>query len=250
MTRQFARLTRLVLLGVNLALLVTGGGCKAQPAKDAGFVDGASMSKDPALPFNRVWFKSGFDFASYTKLHVAPVNTSYMLKMTDWQKGERKEDIEKDLARLATYSQEAIKKAFRDDPRHRFEVVDAPAGDPKTLVLEMALTEVVPSKVALNALGYAPFFIGLGITAMRTVAKDVSSVAMEARVHAADSGEIVAMFADREQQQLAPVSVRGWTWYSHAETIIRQWATQFVQVATRKPGEKVKDTDPFTLQPW
>jgi hypothetical protein len=208
------------------------------------------MTKDPTLPFNKVWFKKDFRFSGYSKLYVAPVNTSYMLSMTDWQKGERKQDIEKDVAKLATFSQEALKKAFRDDPKHRFEVVESPTEDPKTLVLEFALTEVVPSKVVLNALGYAPFFIGLGITAVRTVAQDNSSVSMEARIREAGTGEVVATFADREQEQMAVVSVRGLTWYSHAETIVRQWSEQFVQLTNRKPGETIKDTDPFTLQPW
>jgi hypothetical protein len=240
----------MVAVGLVLWIAGAGAGCKAQPGKEAGFVDSKAMANDPALPFNRVWFKKGFDFASYSKIYIAPVNTSYMLKMTDWQKGERKEDIEKDVAKLATFTQESIKKAFRDDPNHRFEVVESPTEDPRTLVLEFALTEVVPSKVVLNALGYAPFFIGLGITAVRAVAQDVSSVSMEARVREAGSGEVVATFADREQEQMAVISVRGLTWYSHAETIVRQWAEQFARLAHRKPGEKIKDTDPFTLQPW
>jgi Protein of unknown function (DUF3313) len=250
MLQRFSLLMSFGLIGTILATLVCAPGCKAQPGKDAGFVDTKGMTNDPNLPFNKVWIKQDFEFSSYSKLYVAPVNTSYMLKMTDWQRGERKDDIEKDVAKLGTFTQEAIKKAFRDDPRHRFEIVESPTEDPRTLVFEMALTEVVPSKVVLNALGYAPFFIGLGITAMRAVAQDVSSVSMEARIRDAGSGEVVAMVADREQQQLAVLSVRGLTWYSHAETIIRQWSDQFVQYVHRKPGEKIKDTDPFTLQPW
>ena len=46
------------------------------------------------------------------------------------------------------------------------------------------------------------------------------------------------------------MSVRGLTWYSHAEATISQWANQLVAIANRKPGETVKDTDVFTLKPW
>src|SRR5262249_36526541 len=105
-------------------------------------------------------------------------------------------------------------------------------------------------KVTLNALGYAPFFIGLGVTAVRAVAQDVSSAAFEARGREAGTGEIVATFAGREQGQMAVGSVPGPTWDSHAETIIRQWSDQFVKIANRKPGEVIKQTDTFTLQPW
>jgi hypothetical protein len=114
----------------------------------------------------------------------------------------------------------------------------------------MALTEVVPSKVVLNALGYAPFGIGLAIKAVRGIAQDVSTVAFEARLHQASTREVVAMMADREAEQKALVSVQGLTWYSHTHSIIDAWADQFVKVANRKPGETVEDTKQFTLKPW
>ena len=60
----------------------------------------------------------------------------------------------------------------------------------------------------------------------------------------------MAQLADREAAQLAPVDLRGLTWYGDAERIITQWSQQFVQVGDRKPGETVKDTDTFTLSPW
>jgi hypothetical protein len=233
-----------------LALALTLIGCKAGEAKSTGFVDKSRMVDDPSLPFQRSWIKPGFDKQKYNKLYVAPVNTEYMLKMTEWQQGVRKEDFEKDLAKLAVFTQDAIKKAFREDPRHRMQVLDAPTADPDALIVEIAIIEVVPSKVALNALGYAPFGIGLTINAVRMVAKDTSTCAFEGRVRDAATKDIVATMADREAQQLALVSVRGLTWYSNAETIITQWSKQFVEVANRKPGETVKGTDAFTLKPW
>jgi hypothetical protein len=225
-------------------------GCKAGEAPSAGYVDKSVMYNDPSLPFQRVWVKPGFDKSQYTKVYVAPVNTAYMLQMTDWQEGMRKEDFKTDVAKLAVFTQETIKKAFRDDPNHRFEVLDDPSADPGTLVVELAIVEVVPSKVALNALGYAPFGIGLGVTAVRAIANDTSTCAFEARIRDASTQELVATMADREAQQLAVVTVRGFTWYSNAETIITQWSQQFVQIANRKPGETVKDVSSFTLKPW
>ena len=65
--------------------------------------------------------------------------------------GMRKEDFEKDVAHLAVYTQDAIKKAFREDPNQRMQVLDAPTSDPDALILEAAIVEVVPSKVALNS---------------------------------------------------------------------------------------------------
>jgi hypothetical protein len=235
---------------VVLAVWACLAGCKAGEAKSAGFVDKQQMQRDPAMPFHRVWIMPGFDDAHYTRLYVAPVNTAYMLKVSDWQKGERKDQLVQDVAKLGKYTEAAMIKAFREDPEHRMEVVDSPTTQPATLSLEVALIEVVPSKVLLNALGYAPFFVGLGITAVRTVINDQSTVAFEARFRDAASGTIVMTMADREGQQMAPVTVRGLTWYGFAEGIINDWAAQFVLIMNRKPGEKIKDTDPITLQPW
>lgn len=241
--------TTLAFLGCCIAAVAITG-CKADEAQRAGFVDPSMMVKDASLPFQRSWIKPGFDKSRYTKLYVAPVNTAYMLKMTDWQKGMRQEQIEQDTAKLALYTQDALKKAFREDPKHRMEVLESPTADPAALTLEVAIVEVVPSKVALNALGYVPFGIGMTVTAVRSVAKDTSTVAMETRLRDSATKEIVAMVADREAEQFAPVSVRGLTWYSHSEAIITQWSKQLVTIANRKPGETVKDTDVFTLKPW
>lgn len=225
-------------------------GCKATPAPSVGFADPAHMTHDPTIPFDRFWRKPAVDWKQYTRVYVADVNTAYMLQMTDWQQGERKGQIEKDVQVLRVYTHDAIVKAFREDPNHRFQVVDSPSHDPNVLVFEMAIIEVVPSKVVLNVLGYAPFFIGTGITVVRTVANDKSTVAFEARVRDAASGQVVILAADREAQQLAPIDLRGLTWYSDAEGLIDLWAKQFVEVAEQKPGEVIKGTETFRLLPW
>jgi hypothetical protein len=243
-----------LLAGLVLALacvsLAPLPGCRAKEAPNTGFTTAQLMDHDPNLPFHKGWHKPGFDYRDYKKLYVADVNTDYMLKQTDWQKGERKDQIERDVKELGLYAKRSIEKAFREDPKHLYQVLDAPTTDADALVFEMAITEIVPSKVVLNVLGYAPFFIGTGITAVREAAGDKSSAAFEARLRVASTREIVAMSADREAQQFAPVSVRGLTWYSHAEAIFDLWSAKFVEVANRKPGERVKAIDTFTLKPW
>ena len=225
-------------------------GCKAAPAPSVGFADPSLMKHDPSVPFNRYWRKPDFDLKNYDRIYVAEVNTAYMLKMTDWQKGERQADIEKDVHTLATYTRNSIMKALRDDPKHRFKVLDTAPTDSGALICEVALIEVVPSKVVLNVLGYAPFFIGTGITVVRTVANDKSSVAFEGRTRDAATGQVVMLAADRETEQFAPVNVRGLTWYSDAEGIIDVWSKQFVQILNAKPGEKVEGSPTFRLLPW
>jgi hypothetical protein len=225
-------------------------GCKAAPAPSVGFADPAAMKPDPKIPFNRFWSEPNAEWKHYDTIYVAEVNTAYMLKLTDFQKGERKAEIEKDVHTLAAYARNSLMKAFREDPKHRFRVVDSPTHDSHTLELEMALIEVVPSKVVLNVLGYAPFFVGTGITVVRTIGQDKSSAAFEARMRNSSTREIVLLAADREAEQFAIIDVRGLTWYSDAEGIIDEWSQQFVLIANKKPGETIPVTSTFRLLPW
>lgn len=238
---------RLAALVLAWAVLV---GCKATPAPSAGFADAKLMKPGPDVGFNKFWRKPGVEWSRYTQIYVADVNTAYMLKATDWQKGERKAEIERDVRGLAVRARETIIKAFRDDPRHRMRVVDQPTPDGHTLVLEAALVEIVPSKVVLNVLGYAPFFVGTGITVARTVTNDQSSAAFEARVRDARTHEILILAADREGQQVTIVNLRGLTWYGDIEGIIGEWSKQSVRLANAKPGEKVAAMETFRLLPW
>jgi hypothetical protein len=225
-------------------------GCKAAPAPSAGFADPSAMKNDPTIPFNRFWRKPGVDWKSYDKIYIAEVNTSYMLKMTAWQKGERRSDIERDVRLVAVYERGSIMKAFREDPNHRFQVIDSPTHDPHVLVLEVALIELVPSKVLLNVLEYAPFYVGTGITVVRTAASDKSSAAFEARARDTATGAVVMLAADREAEQFAIIDLRGLTWYSDADGIIDEWSKQFVQIANAKAGEKIESASTFRLLPW
>jgi hypothetical protein len=229
------------------ALLV---GCKAAPAADVGFADPKFLKHDPSIPFDKFWRDPSVDWKQYDKIYVAPVNTDYMLKTTAWQQGQPKAQIEADSRKLADHAHDSIVKAFRDDPNHRFAVVDDAVHDPHTLVFEVALIEVVPSKVLLNALGFAPFWVGTGISVLRTAANDKSTAAFEARVSDAATGKYVIYAADREAEQFAPVDLRGLTWYSDAEGIMDEWAKQFVEIADRKPGQKIEAAPTFRLLPW
>ena len=156
-------------LGLSILMWCSVAGCsKAAPAPTSGFTGNTRMAPDPALPFHNVWRQPGVNWNQYRQLYVAPVNIAYMLEMTAWQEGFRsKQEFEQELQKLALYTQDAVKKAFREDPRQRFRVVDMPTTAPDVLALEMALTEVVPSKVVLNALGYVPYGIGWGVKAVR-----------------------------------------------------------------------------------
>jgi len=236
----------MVLLIILLSLGLAGCATKAGPAPNAGFVEEARMSKPSDLPFHKVWEKPDLDLSRYSEIFIAPVNIEHLARMDWWKKLERGDRFYADAKLLALYAQVTFQEAFRNDPIHRFKGVDQPG--PNTLILEIALVEIVPSKIVLNTIGYAPF-VGTAAKLVRNT-KSKSSVAFEAQVRDGFTGEVIAMFADREFEKMSPLNIKDVTWYGHAESIIHEWSGQFVQVMTRRKGEVIRDSKPFHLKPW
>jgi Protein of unknown function (DUF3313) len=244
---------RAIVLLILAAAAVGVTGCiqKAKPANPSGFIPDKELEKPSDLPFQKAWRKKDLDWSHYREIYIAPWNTEHLREMNWWEKLERGEKVKEDAKELAGYARGVFEEAFRMDPKHRFIVVEQPG--PNTLVAEFALVEVVPNKVVLDALGYAAGPVaGAAGTAASNVqtATTHSTVAFEARMKDGGTNDVVAMFADREQQKFSLVNVKDLTWYGHAKSILREWADQFVKIANKQPGEIIKDSPPFDLKPW
>ena len=101
-------------------------------------------------------------------------------------------------------------------------MVDAPQKD--SLTLKLALTELVPSNVALSALEYAPYGGGTAVRVMERATGAESTVAFEARMKDSATGDTLAMFADRQVKKIRIVDFKAFTWYAHDKDIIKEWA--------------------------
>lgn len=231
----------------------TGNNIKAEavaPAPDVGFIEHPALqAKRADLPFQKVWIKPGFDKSGYRELVVAPVNTQYLMKM-DWMhklsSANWAGDVKKDTAELARYFHHQVVKAFREDPKHRFEVINsAEEHQQPALSLELALVEIDPSQPVLHALGWLQPGGGTAAGAVNQ-----RRAAFEARLRDLQTDEVVATFADRDMQDAGPLDLTRLTWYGPAKGIMDRWATQFVQIANRQPGEAVTDPTPYTLRPF
>jgi hypothetical protein len=240
-----------VLVAVTLGLSLMLSGCaamKAAPSQGAGFVPMEQMAPRADLPFQKVWFKKDVDFTRYKSIYIPPVHTNHLLESNWWQQNFRQGQMRDDLATMAHYMQQEFKTAFRNDPNHRYQVVDGPEKD--CLTLELALTELVPSNVALSVLEYAPYGGGTAVRVMERATGAESTVAFEARMKDSGSGDTLAMFADREVKKIRIVDFKAFTWYAHGKDIIKEWAEQFVKLANKRPGEVIEGSSPFTLLPW
>ena len=230
-----------------VAPFFTGCFAKADPAPGSGFlpVQEGQMTYSLELPFQKVWWDPKVNFKQYQEIYIAPVNTDYLLQMGWWQELERGSSLQNDLPDLASFAQSTFREAFAKDPKKRFRVVNIPHEE--TLVLRLALTEIIPTKTSLKLAGLIPgFFIPAKIAGLGSR----STAAFEARFHDGPNGRVIAMFADREAAKMSIVNAKDFTWYGHAKGMIQEWAEQFVQVANKEKYQVVKDSSRFELKPW
>ncbi len=220
-------------------------GCATSPASDAGFIDGSKTVTRKDLPFQKVWSEKGVDWKKYVGIYIAPVNTSYALKTGSWKAVAKYGSASEDLQKEGDVMREIFIKAFQDDPKKRFKVVDKPSqGD---LILELAIVELVPNSPAMKAASFAPV-VGTAFSIVN--AADADSVAFEARICDGATGEVIAMAGDRRKAKTSLINVNDFNWYGHAETIFKDWAKEFVDIANRQPGQIVKKSSGFQLKPW
>lgn len=133
----------------------------------------------------------------------------------------------------------------------RLEVVEEPG--PRTIVLEIGLVEVVPTKAWLAAVGLAswalPLAVGIPIGTGASLLQP-GSVAIEGTLRDAETGELIAAFADRERSKARVVDLQALTWYGHAREIFMDWASQLLQLLTTPNDRMVRDSAIFDPLPF
>ena len=227
-------------------------GCKTAPAPDTGFNPNGDVmtAQRERFPFQRVWVKPGVDRSQYDYILIQRVNTSYLLDNTGWRAANPgNSTLESAAADMAQYTEQAFDRAFRNWENSALLVGFRPG--PRTLSLELAITELVPAKAVLGAVGLvAPAAGQAAIGAGSKVAAGRPSVAIEGRVTDSQTGEVLMMFADREERQVRVVDLKSVTWWGHAKPIIDDWARQCAELANTPSSHKVSDRSKFTLMPW
>ncbi len=245
----------------NVALLLcifllTFSSClslKAKEAEDSGFLAHPNLMKTvrERFPFDEVWlvdFSEGF-FDCFENITVAEVDTTHLLKMQwlDTMSLEGRERVKEDAKQIATYMRKSFITALREEEEPRFQYVEN--SEKKTLILELALVELVPTKAWLSTSGAVAGFFLPGVGVLSGFAAS-GSIAIEGRLRDGTSGEVVAMFKDRESDQFAPIGIQDYTWYHHATNAIDDWAEQVTEILNTPPDHPVADSLPLTLRMW
>lgn len=245
------RHTSLITASLAAATLFVAA-CKTAPAPDSGFLANPERmtAQRGRAPFDRAWVKTGFSKSAYTALIISKVNTDFLMQNTGWAAANpASKSLAQSADELARFTRDTFVLAFRDDPKRRFEVVDRPGIG--VAVLDLAIVELVPSHAVLGALGLAAPFARAPLVAVGSkVGGKSTCVAIEGRLRDSVTGEVLVMFADREEPPFRILSAKAVTWYGDAEDSIKAWASQLVELGNTTQAVEVKDAPNFTLNPW
>lgn len=245
------------ILTIQLIMLALSG-CSylnsmltAEPAPDSGFLEHPEQMKPhpERFPFNRVWCKDhGCDWSKYQSVIVKKVDTNHILKMSWWDNlnTEPKAQLQKDQHEIAGYVRNTFLTALENDAVVHHEVVDSPKN--RTMILEIALVELVPTKAFMRSVMDVIGFLIPGAQVLGLTGS--GSVAIEGRIRDAESREIIFKFADRQQDKSAILSAQDFTWHGHAKEIIDDWANEFVKLYDTPSSHMVAASSHFTLKPW
>ncbi|MBI5394457.1 MAG: DUF3313 family protein [Verrucomicrobia bacterium] len=241
-----------ILAGFTVLL---GAGCesaynmaKARPAQVSEFISNPDLLRPQraTFPFDRFWFDKDNNWTRYKKIKVEPVSTAHLLSDDWWaQVNEQKVlAMKKEIPGVATYMRDAFIRSLTNDPKSSLRVVDVV--DEETLVLKMALVELVPTKAFFNVAGTAAGILIPGASLVNVV--NAGTVAMEGVLADTRTGKAVAMFTSREKDDMsALLNMNDFTWYGHAKKIINNWARQFVEITATDDPSRVKKPFPFTI---
>jgi len=243
--------------------------CKAVEAPSAGFIKNPEvMYKDPMLPFHKVWFYKYLNLLNYNRIIIKPIKLRYLNESGDIERLNARYYMgytKKDEDYVVKYMREEFIRKFKAVPNNRFKVVNNRGYG--TLVLEMAIVELVPTKAELNAAGDAFVFVPIGpiplsilITLITLPIKTVlggvfesgfkSHIAFEGVVRDSMTNKIILAYADREAEKASLVNVKDYTYFAHVRSIISEWALQTVKMLNRTNNDKIEDSSAFVFQPW
>ena len=224
---------------ILLTLVAFAIGC-AHATPNSGFIEEpGQLSHSEDFPFKKEWYAQDIDWSGLRSVYIAPVDTKHLQHMSWWQSASLKGHVTSaQVEELGNDLRARMRNAFEQDENKRFTVVSTPRAD--TLVIELAIVELAPTKAWLNAVEYA----SLG------TALSKGYVAIESRWRKGPGGPAIATIADGMSGRPSLASAADLTWWGHARNAFGAWSQQFVQVADTGWSERVRGRSPVALVTW
>lgn len=181
----------------------------------------------------------------YSEVYFSPVITSHLKEMSWWAKQSLKtrHDLERDAYRLGLDMRRQFVRAVVRHPNNRFRIVAEPG--PHTLVVDLAITELVPTKAFWNlaATGAGIEVPGAGML----TALGKGSITIQGRARDGATGQTLALFDHRASDPSALVNVSKLTWYRGSEANIAELARKTADFLNAPSHVKVKRSLPYKL---
>lgn len=239
---------------ITAALLLCLSGClfKADPIPATPFLAGPEKLElhRERFPFHEVWISPEYvkERNRFDSIVVPPVHLEFLLTTGDWEhiKVLSDEQIREEAQELGDYLHESFREAFLSAENNRIALVEEPGFN--TLLLEIAIVELIPTDVARSAAGDVVGFLvpGGGLVA----AGAGGSIAVEAKLRDARTGKLLGKFKDHEQAKIRPIDLEGLTPYGFAEEAIDEWAYQTMLLFNTPPTQQIEDSSAVSLSPW
>lgn len=215
-------------------------------------VHGSELSKGGKLPVTGTWVGDEqrlIQTASRAeKILIREISSEYAAKaIDDSTKTERAKRYRKEeLVEVVRYMKESFRGRILARAVRPIEIVEE-AG-PNTLILELALVEVIPTGTAATAIGTVGGFLLPGSGILASLAR--GTVAMEGRVRDAETGEVLFEFKDRSSDRVSLFSIKDYQEYGHIRAVISRWADEYARLQAQNFEGKIPKALPFTFDPF
>jgi hypothetical protein len=213
--------------------------CKTRQAETTSFLPNSYRLEDGRF-FQKEWADKEYNIENFDKVAIAPISTSFLRDLGWWDKKNAatytenrpegpgpgfKPGANQSMGKQMTrYFQENMEEAFKNTKNNRFKLVEYGDIDEKTIVLVIALVEMVPVK---------KYLIGaqlLGDGSLRG-----GSAAIEGQIKQGKSNRTLAMFKDRKvnTSDIDYLDSTRETYYVHAKPLMKEWSRLFVSLANK-----------------
>jgi hypothetical protein len=249
---------------------VAFSGChslRAAPAQTTPFLTHGDQlhTLESTSPWDAVWSAQSGEIMvnkpDVRTMYIAPVNIDYLNK-TKNDKGEVVVNVTlsaEDTQAMTDLINKSFVDAIKNTPATNLRIVDQRAD--AMLVLEIALVELVRTKIGVNAVTDVG---GLLIPGSKLIADSVAvggqaaggafaggTIAFEGRISDAKTGEVLAEFKDRETN---PASIlpnyRDFEEFGWSRKTVENWSNEFAQVFAATDKGDVEAASEFSFVPW
>jgi hypothetical protein len=242
---------KLVKLFGLLLLFLLGCSLKERAAPVvATFLDGVPVeSTVEGIPFEHAWLGPTRKEREYHSVYIKPVRAD-MLSPDEWKRSRglavtSKEEFDKIAAVLARYFRIRLLGELNKVANPRFEVVEAPRED--SLVVELALTELVLSEPVVRGLGLAAPVPGVDV-ALSTISDP--HVAFAARATDSSGTKLLATVADRRFPPVRVIDLNKLRATSSAREIVSQWSRELAETIQTDELTPVERSSWYSLWVW